>query len=63
MTPKKEMIHLRHNNIMQYSTHGIVMMNPMEGLYKLAPMTLKPGEREHVFKIHTTTISNILYSG
>jgi len=57
------MIHLRHNIMLQYSTHGIViMMNPMEGSCKLATMTLKPGERENVVKIHTTTISNILYS-
>jgi len=62
MTSKKEMIHLRHN-IMQYSRHGIVMMNPMEGSCKLAAMTLKLCEHENVFKMHTTTISNILYLG
>lgn len=38
------------------------MMNPMEGFCKLVAMTLKPGERENVFKIHTTTIRAIYYT-
>jgi len=37
-------------------------MNPMEGSCKLAAMTLKAGESENVFKIHTNTIRAIYYT-
>jgi len=39
-----------------------MMMNPMEGSCKLVAMTLRPGERENLFKIHATAIGAIHYT-